>query len=257
MNCASRLIECPHCGAAGCRNDKCGNLVLAAGKCTKCGNSVKKAIPLRKVCRREIELQQHRQAQRVAAAIAVVQPVQLAPPRPLEGPRTWRPEPPPARVVVPVHAPPAAVTQPDSGTRRSAWLSGAGLVALLLTFGGYASHSAFTSQPSAGASAGAGSTLYVDAAVLAARYEANAARAEDLFRGRPITLSGRLERVAEKHVSLRQGPATIRCELGRAATAEERALLPETPVVVRGTVAGRGDESRIEISACEFLPASD
>jgi hypothetical protein len=95
--------------------------------------------------------------------------------------------------------------------------------------------------------------MFVDAGVLAKRYATHAARADDLFQGRAINLSGRLERIGENYVSVRAAELSVRCTLGRAATAEERALLPGTPVMLRGAVHGMPEKGRIDLRACELL----
>ena len=249
MTCASRLIECPHCAATGCRNENCTNLVLSKGKCSRCDQPVKKAKPLRRVCKTTLgdpaAEAPAAATLRTSAAIATAHKFELPPPRPLSRPLRTAPPPP---------SPPAPVA---SAARRSSALTGAGLVVLLLAFGGYASQTAFTRVPGPAASSGPVASLFADAGALAIRYERDTARADDLFKGRTVTLSGRLERVGDNYISVHGRAVSIRCGLGRPATAQEKAILPGAAVTLRGSVDGSPEKGRVDLSACRLLAVAE
>jgi hypothetical protein len=236
MTCASRLIECPHCAATGCRNANCGNLVLAGGKCTKCGERVKKAKPLGRVCKQTIEPKAEIvPTPRTSAAIAAAHTFELPPPRP-----TVRPVPPVAEP-----APRPAVRR-----QRSSWLAGTGLLAVLLALGGVASRPVYRPRADAGGSAGA---IFVDAMVLASRFGRDATQADNLFKGRAITLSARVGSVGDDTLTA----GTVRCVLGRRTTPQERAILPGTMITLRGVVSGAAERGHVDLNACELLPQLD
>jgi hypothetical protein len=138
--------------------------------------------------------------------------------------------------------------------RGSSWLAGAGLLGMLLAFGAFASRPARTLPVVTAASAG---PIFVNAAVLASRFEHSAVEAENLFKGRAITMSGRLESVGDNYVSLRENGGTVRCAMGRRTTAQERGILPGSILTLRGVVAGTNRQGRIDVTACELLPQPD
>jgi hypothetical protein len=127
-------------------------------------------------------------------------------------------------------------------------------VALLLGFGGFASQPVFSPAGRTVSAAAPAGTMFADARELAVRYRRDSAAADNLFKGRRITLSGRVERVGDNHIAM---AAAVNCSLGRTTTADERTILPGTPVTVRGAVAGSPAKGPIEISACELLPEAD
>ena len=155
-------------------------------------------------------------------------------------------------------APLAPVSRPaTAGASRWSWLAAAGLTALLLLFSGYASQSVFTRPPRTGTGSLDVAAMFLDTAALTASYQGNAAAADNLFKGRRVTLSGRVERVGDNYISVQERSVSVHCGFGRETTPGERAILPAAAVTLRGTVAGSAEKGRIDMNACELLAQAE